>query len=97
MEETQQDESLTGGVKLKKQPPKFTIQTKINEYLLEHVPVTAFIEEAVDTRVANVVGMKCPMCGSDEIYAESRQTRSADEAMTVFYTCLKCGWRKKKN
>ena len=95
-EEEQQIESLTGGIKLKKKAPKFTIQIEINNYLLEHCPTSSFIPETVDTRVRNTVNMRCPICGSDDIYAESRQTRSADEAMTVFYVCLKCGWRKKR-
>lgn len=85
----------TGGVKLKKTIPKVTIQTEINKYLNENVPISAFIEETVDTRIANTVGIKCKKCGSENIYSESKQTRAADEAMTVFYTCLDCGNRWK--
>ena len=85
----------TGGIKLKKVLPKVTIQTEINKYLIENVPISAFIEEAIDMRVANTVGIKCKKCGSENIYSESRQTRSSDEAMTVFFTCLDFGARWK--
>ncbi len=90
------DESIDGGLKVKKSQPKFTLQKQINDYLKEHVPISAVVEKMVDFRVANVVGMKCPKCGSDQIFAHSEQRRAADEAMTVFYECLKCGLRTKK-
>lgn len=34
--------------------------------------------------------LKCRRCGSGEVQAEQKQTRGADEAMTVFCTCSKC-------
>lgn len=39
--------------------------------------------------------LKCRRCGSSEISWEQKQTRSADEASTVFCTCTKCKnrWR----
>lgn len=83
--------SVSGGLKVKKQTPKATIQTAINQYLYENIPVSAFDQEIIDTNVKNTVGIKCRKCQSDNIYSESRQTRSADEAMTIFYTCLNCG------
>lgn len=39
--------------------------------------------------------LKCRRCGSSEVGWEQKQTRSADEASTVFCTCNKCKnrWR----
>tara|TARA_B100001778_G_C18374646_1_gene532371 strand:- start:120 stop:599 length:480 start_codon:yes stop_codon:yes gene_type:complete len=34
--------------------------------------------------------LKCRRCGSAEVSWEQKQTRSADEASTVFCTCQKC-------
>lgn len=37
----------------------------------------------------------CPKCENAEAYWWMQQTRSADEAATIFYRCLKCShnWR----
>lgn len=85
------DEILEGGLKVKKQQPKATIQSTINQYLYENIPISAFIQEVINVKVKNTVGIKCKKCQSDNIYSESRQTRSGDEAMTIFYECLNCG------
>ena len=39
--------------------------------------------------------LHCSRCGSDDVHVELKQTRSADEGMTVFAKCNKCGksWR----
>ena len=37
--------------------------------------------------------LKCRRCGSSEVGWEQKQTRSADEASTVFCTCTKCNNR----
>ena len=39
---------------------------------------------------------KCGRCKSRECTYYELQTRSADEAMTTFITCLKCGNRWKQ-
>ena len=38
----------------------------------------------------------CPECGNDKAYYELKQTRSADEAPTRFFTCTECkhSWRE---
>lgn len=37
-----------------------------------------------------IVDKICDKCGHDQMSYACRQTRSADEGQTVFYTCLKC-------
>lgn len=37
--------------------------------------------------------LKCRRCGSSEVSWDQKQTRSADEASTVFCTCTKCNNR----
>lgn len=86
-----------GGLRVKKEVKEYRLQDDINKDLYERIPISAFIEESIDTKVKNTVGIKCKKCGSEEVYSESRQTRSADEAMTVFYTCLNCGNKWKVN
>ena len=86
-----ENNSIDGGLKVKKSLPKATIQTSINQYLYDNIPISAFVQESLQTKIKNTVGIKCNKCGSDNVFSESRQTRSGDEAMTIFYTCLNCG------
>ena len=39
--------------------------------------------------------IKCGQCGSVDISWQQKQTRGADEAMTIFCTCVSCGHRWK--
>ena len=50
--------------------------------------------EKIDMR--STIKETCPECGHDEAHYELKQTRSADEAPTRFFTCAKCGhnWRE---
>jgi DNA-directed RNA polymerase subunit M/transcription elongation factor TFIIS len=34
--------------------------------------------------------LKCPKCGESRTFSYSKQTRSADEPMTTFATCMNC-------
>lgn len=86
-----------GGLKVSKKvkvDPLY-LQNLINKDLRARIPIEAFKQEKLVTMVKNTVGIKCKACGSDNVYVESKQVRSADEAMTKFYTCLECGnkWR----
>ena len=71
------------------------IQQKINEDLLKRINILAFRQEVITKKIKNTFGIKCKQCGSENIYMESKQTRSADEATTKIYECLDCGnmWR----
>jgi len=72
----------------------------------EAYKVTTKIEHSVRNEVTNLVevinwkeknlrssikNFKCPSCGYNKAHLETRQTRRADEGMTHFITCLKCG------
>lgn len=87
----------TGGVKVSKKPKydPLYIQRLIDHELRARIPIDAFKQERIVTQVKNTVGIKCKQCGSENVYVESKQVRSADEAMTKFYTCLDCKfqWR----
>jgi len=36
-------------------------------------------------------GMRCRRCGSNDLLVETHQTRAADEGMTQYVTCKRCG------
>ncbi|CAG8434363.1 14017_t:CDS:2 [Funneliformis mosseae] len=36
---------------------------------------------------------KCPKCGNEEMNYHTMQLRSADEGQTIFYHCVKCGYK----
>ena len=45
------------------------------------------LEETMDTKDSFI---HCPKCKSNSVDTEQKQTRSADEPMTIFCTCRKC-------
>ena len=70
-----------------------------NRPSMSEIKNQAFIaEEGLKNKpVEAVKGLfKCTKCGSEETISSQKQTRSADEPMTIFITCLKCGkkWRE---
>ncbi|MHA2006043.1 MAG: transcription factor S [Promethearchaeota archaeon] len=44
---------------------------------------------------STIKDFKCRSCGYNKATLETRQTRSADEGMTHFIICLKCGRHRK--
>ncbi|KAI9015099.1 transcription factor S-II-domain-containing protein [Gaertneriomyces semiglobifer] len=40
---------------------------------------------------------KCPKCDNPEMVFHTAQLRSADEGQTVFYSCVKCGYKYRVN
>lgn len=49
------------------------------------------IEQNQETKELPTIAINCEKCGSGHAYFEQRQTRSADEASTLFFTCVGCG------
>lgn len=89
--------SVSGGVKTSKKAKvdPLYLQRLIDKDLRERISLDAFKQDKIVTMIKNTVNIKCKSCGSDNVFVESKQVRSADEAMTKFYTCLNCGnkWR----
>ncbi len=69
---------------------------RFTEELNKEKKELGIVEKDMETRP--VVKAKCPDCGNNEAYNWEIQTRSADEAATQFFKCLKCGhtWREYK-
>jgi DNA-directed RNA polymerase subunit M len=71
---------------------KTTIEHSIREEVINVQDVLDWKDENLRSSIKN---FKCPSCGYDKAHLETRQTRRADEGMTHFITCLKCGKMKK--
>jgi len=58
--------------------------------------VAAVIVEPSDSPLPTTSDVTCPECGHNEARWWTVQTRSADEPMTQFFKCVKCGhvWRE---
>jgi len=54
-------------------------------------------KKAGDQADGPVIERKCPKCGHDQMSYAAIQLRSADEGQTVFFTCLKCGYKESEN
>ncbi|RLF13167.1 MAG: transcription factor S [Thermoprotei archaeon] len=54
------------------------------------------VEEGSAYKSLPKVAATCPECGYNEAYYWMVQTRRADEGMTRFYRCVRCGktWRE---
>lgn len=82
------EENIEGG---KTSQSNNIIQDKVSTKLRKDINMEAFKRKRVKTKMCNTTGLKCRTCGSSDIYVESKQVRSADEATTKFYECLNCG------
>ena len=70
----------------------YRIKTKIEHSVREEVSnLTAFMKWKEENLRSSIKDFKCRRCGYNKAHLETRQTRSADEGMTHFITCLKCG------
>ena len=69
-----------------------TIDHSVREEVTNMGEVMEWKEKNLRSSIKN---FKCPRCGYDKAHLETRQTRSADEGMTHFITCLKCGKMRK--
>jgi transcription factor S len=55
------------------------------------------IEENQEIKELPIATTLCPKCNSNKAYYEERQTRSADEAATIFFTCVQCKHKWNEN
>jgi DNA-directed RNA polymerase I subunit RPA12 len=62
-----------------------TLDIKSRSVLLEKKENGATIKE------------KCPKCDAPEMVFHTAQLRSADEGQTIFYNCIKCGYKTSIN
>jgi len=70
----------------------YRIKTKIEHSIREEVTnLNEFMKWKEVNLRSSIKNFKCRRCGYDKAHLETRQTRSADEGMTHFITCLKCG------
>ena len=60
----------------------------------DHIIVISEKEQKLKT--LPVITIECPKCGNNLAYVWQVQTRSADEASTQFFRCVRCGytWRE---
>ncbi|MHA1722193.1 MAG: transcription factor S [Candidatus Baldrarchaeia archaeon] len=63
---------------------------------IAHGPRDEMVVVKEEVRTLPIARVKCPKCSNDRAYYWQLQTRRADEAMTTFYKCTKCGhtWRR---
>ena len=74
----------------------YRISTKIDHPVREEVTILTDVMDWKEENLrSSIKDFKCKRCGYDKAHLETRQTRSADEGMTHFITCLKCGKMKK--
>ncbi|MFX0030638.1 MAG: RPA12/RPB9/RPC11 RNA polymerase family protein [Candidatus Hermodarchaeota archaeon] len=70
----------------------YKLTTKIEHSIRNEVTNLADIINWKEENLKSTIkGYKCPSCGYDKAHLETRQTRRADEGMTHFITCLRCG------
>lgn len=55
------------------------------------------VEQGQETSQLPITATLCPACNCQRAYYEQRQTRSADEASTLFFTCVDCGHKWNEN
>lgn len=70
----------------------YRVTTKIKHSIRNEVSnLTEIMNWKEENLRSTIKDFKCPSCGYDKANLETRQTRRADEGMTHFITCLKCG------
>lgn len=70
----------------------YKLTTKIEHSIRNEVTnLTDVINWKEEYLRSSIKNFKCPSCGYSKAHLETRQTRRADEGMTHFIICLKCG------
>jgi DNA-directed RNA polymerase I subunit RPA12 len=70
-----------------------TIVTTSRAESFPHRPVLEALEEKNYMKDGATIQEKCPNCDHYEMVFHTAQLRSADEGQTVFYNCVKCGYK----
>ena len=71
---------------------EYKMKKKVEHSVREEVKSATQILEWKDKHLKSVIeNFKCKKCGYNKAALETRQTRSADEGMTHFIICLRCG------
>lgn len=85
---------MEGGAKSKRNNDNINmIQQLITKRMKELYNISDWIIKNDKNMVANTYGVVCPKCHvKDNIYAETVQTRSGDEAADRLCVCLNCGY-----
>jgi DNA-directed RNA polymerase subunit M len=74
----------------------YKLTTKIEHSIRDEVTnLSEFMAWKEKYLKSSIKDFVCSGCGYNKAHLETRQTRSADEGMTHFITCLKCGKMKK--
>lgn len=83
---------------LRSQPGATARDLIFNSALLENARMKERIDlDIFRNKVKGTAGVfQCPRCGSRETVSAEKQTRSADEPMTIKITCIACGFNWKK-
>jgi len=77
---------------LEENADSYILKTKIKQPIREEVSNLTEVMKWKDEYLrSSIKGFRCRRCGYNKAHLETRQTRSADEGMTHFITCLKCG------
>ena len=74
------------------QKESYKLTTKIEHSVREEVSNLSEVMNWKEKNLRSTIkNFKCPRCGYNKAHLETRQTRRADEGMTHFIICLKCG------
>lgn len=74
----------------------YKLTTKIEHSIRDEVTnLSEFMAWKEKYLKSSIKDFVCSGCGYNKAHLETRQTRSADEGMTHFIICLKCGKMKK--
>lgn len=71
-----------------------TMADKYKQFHERYHTMVATAKQVLSEKTASNVGIfSCPKCKSKDVDTEQKQTRSADEPMTIFCACTRCQTR----